>query len=131
MVHWFDLLVNAQAIKSIYKDEAPSLRGVDVHSLLLHRDGPKLSIKFNLNDYPSKPPKKWDVQGFNTVQVVLSLLDLRSVSISGWIDTVYVTDLDIGFKDDLVTLSIDSDRLKLTAEASFFDLESISAYAKG
>lgn len=131
MGHWFELLVNSQAVRSIYKDEAPSLKGVDVHSLLLHRDGPKLSIKFNLNDYPSKPPRKWDVQGFNTVQVVLSLLDLRSVSISGWVDTVYLADLDIGFRDGLVTLIVDSDGLKLTAEASFLDLESISAYAKG
>lgn len=89
MSHWFELLVNSQSIKSIYGDETPSLKNVDVHSLLLHRDGPKLSMKFNLNEYPSSPPKKWNAQEFNTVQIVLSFLDLKSVEMSGWVDTIY------------------------------------------
>ncbi len=131
MIHWFELLVNSQAVKSIYKDEVPSLRDVDVHSLLLYRDGPKLSIRLNLKDYPSNPPEKWSAQGFNTVQIVLSFLDLKSISMSGWIDAVYLADINIDFKNGLVALNIDSDKLKLTAEASFLDLESIVAYTKG
>ena len=131
MIHWFELLVNSQAVKSIYKDEVPSLRDVDVHSLLLHRDGPKLSIRLNLKDYPSNPPEKWSAQGFNTVQIVLSFLDLKSISMSGWIGAVYLADINIDFKNGLVALNIDSDKFKLTAEASFLDLESIVAYTKG
>lgn len=131
MIHWFELLVNSQAVKSIYKDEVPSLRDVDVHSLLLYRDGPKLSIRLNLKDYPSNPPEKWSAQGFNTVQIVLSFLDLKSISMSGRIDAVYLADINIDFKNGLVALNIDSDKLKLTAEASFLDLESIVAYTKG
>ncbi|MEB6587835.1 immunity 50 family protein [Pseudomonas asiatica] len=131
MIHWFELLVNSQAVKSIYKDEVPSLRDVDVHSLLLHRDGPKLSIRLNLKDYPSNPPEKWSAQGFNTVQIVFSFLDLKSISMSGWIGAVYLADINIDFKNGLVALNIDSDKFKLTAEASFLDLESIVAYTKG
>ncbi|CAO95916.1 Imm50 family immunity protein [Erwinia tasmaniensis] len=130
MSHWFELLVNSQAIKSIYGDETPSLKGVDVHSLLLHRDGPKLSIKLNLNEYPSLPPKKWNVQKFNTVQIVLSFLDLKSVKISGWVDTIYSVDININIENGLVILNIDDKDLKLTAEASFLDLEAITAYSK-
>lgn len=130
MSHWFELLVNSQSIKSIYGDETPSLKNVDVHSLLLHRDGPKLSMKFNLNEYPSSPPKKWNAQEFNTVQIVLSFLDLKSVEMSGWVDTIYSVDINISFENGRVILKVVDGDFKLAAESIFLDLESITAYTK-
>ncbi|MCU6243896.1 immunity 50 family protein [Enterobacter asburiae] len=52
----------------MFNEEEPSLYNVDIHDIVFHRDGPCISIRFNLRDYPSSPPKKWRLQKYNTIQ---------------------------------------------------------------
>lgn len=79
-IMWIDLLNNPMIIQSIY-DSPPDLDAVFVHDVRVDLVRKSLSISFDLNIYPEKPPQKWVKQDFNTVQVTLGVLDVESVAI--------------------------------------------------
>ncbi|WP_370664125.1 Imm50 family immunity protein [Candidatus Pantoea soli] len=97
---------------------------------MFKRDGPTVSIKLNLNEYPTKPPKKWEVQKFNTVQIVLSFLGVKSINMSGWVYTNYSMNLVVSRKNELISLSAKKDDFEINLESGFVDIDSISAYLK-
>lgn len=130
MTNWIDFIINSQPIKSIYGDCMPSLNNAEIHSIIFHRDGPTVSIKLNLNEYPLNPPKKWEMQNFNTVQIVLSFSGVKSINMSGWIYTNYFMNLVVSKKNELISLSAKKNDFKLNLESSFVDVDSISAYFK-
>ncbi|QMM54207.1 hypothetical protein HVX06_17625 [Enterobacter sp. RHB15-C17] len=127
---WTDYLINSQAIDSIYHGDRSTLSSVDIHEIIFHRDGPKISIRLNLNSYPKSPPKKWVMQKFNTVQIVLSLLEIKDVTFSGWVNTNYIANIEIDDMNGEVNIKIDNSALKLNVKAGFLDIESITAYLK-
>ncbi|AKH63575.1 MULTISPECIES: Imm50 family immunity protein [Photorhabdus] len=128
MSFWTDFLIDKRKICSIYTDELPSLDCVDIHEILFHRDGPKVTLRFNFKLYPNNPPKKWVGQNFNTVQAQLTLLDIKDVNLKGWTGTSYIADIKIGKNNGLINLNIESKKLSLNIESSFLDITSISAY---
>ncbi|MFP2424293.1 Imm50 family immunity protein [Pseudescherichia vulneris] len=130
MKPWTDYLIDSKKIDSIYHVDKPSLDEIDVHELIFHRDGPKISIIFNLKEYPSKPPQKWAVQKFNVVQIKLSLIDIECVDMSGWVDTTYTAYVNIHKIDGLIHFNLNGTNLKLSLRAMFMDVESITAYMK-
>jgi hypothetical protein len=130
MINWIEFIVNSQPIKAIYGDYTPSLENVEVYSILFNRDGPTVSIKLNLNEYPVKPPKKWEVQKFNTVQIVLSFSEVKSINMSGWVYTNYSMDLVVSKRNELISLSAKNNDFEINLESGFVDVGSISAYLK-
>lgn len=56
MKSWTEYLVSSKYIDSIYHENKPSLNNVNIHEIIFHRDGPKISIRMNLNEYPETPP---------------------------------------------------------------------------
>ncbi len=127
---WTDYLINSQAIDLIYHGDGPTLNNVDIHEVVFHRDGPKISIRMNLDSYPKDPPKKWLVQKFNTVQVILSLLGVNDVQMSGWVNTNYIADIEIDDVNGGINIKIDNCDLKLNVKARFLSVQSITAYMK-
>ncbi|AVF33731.1 Imm50 family immunity protein [Rahnella sikkimica] len=130
MKPWTDYLVNSKYIDSIYHKDKPSLHNVDIHEVIFHRDGPKISIRMNLNEFPVSPPPKWVEQKFNTVQIILTFVDIYDVSMSGWVDTNYIANLTIEKSNEKVCLNVRSANLNLGIKASFIDIESITAYMR-
>ncbi|EPD6703408.1 Imm50 family immunity protein [Cronobacter dublinensis] len=128
MGSWTDVLVDKIKVSSIFKEEEPSLYNIDIHEIILHRDGPKITLRFNLENYPSDPPKKWVLQKFNTVQLQLTALDINEVKFSGWEKTNYNLDLNISKCDDLIVISARDDVFCLYIKASYLSVSSISAY---
>ncbi|MEU1147094.1 Imm50 family immunity protein [Streptomyces sp. NPDC005863] len=47
----------------------------------LDRDGPRLGLRLDLPEYPAVAPKKWQVHGYDTVQVELVFSGLRDVRV--------------------------------------------------
>lgn len=127
---WTDYLVNPQYINSIYHEDKPNLNNVDIHEIVFHRDGPKISIRMNLKEYPNIPPKKWTIQKFNTVQIILTLVDIEYVNMSGWIDTTYTADISIEKIDGVIHFDLNGIDVKLVVKSKFIDIESITAYLK-
>lgn len=55
---WTEYLVSSKYIDSIYHENKPSLNNVDIHEIIFHRDGPKVSIRMSLNEYPETPSQE-------------------------------------------------------------------------
>lgn len=127
MTTWLDALDDPQGIRAIYGDDVPSLTAVPIHEVCLHRDGPRVVLRFDLPRYPTDPPQKWTAQGFNTVQVQLMLVDILELSLDGW-SNESVVDLSLERDDKGVTVATlaGSARCHVRARAAF--VTSISAY---
>lgn len=130
MNSWIDTLVDKKKLTSIFNDEEPSLYNVDIHDIIFHRDGPRISIRFNLRDYPSSPPKKWILQKYNTVQLQLTAIDVKDVTLSGWSKTNYLVNLNVSMENGCVCIRAKDDVFELYIKSSFLDVSSVSAYLR-
>lgn len=81
---WIDLLTNPEPIRSVYGDEVPTLDNISVFDITLDRNSAKLNLRFDLENFPSRPPKKWRESANNTVQLTLSFIPACDVKIEGW-----------------------------------------------
>jgi hypothetical protein len=77
---WVSVLVRPQAIRSVYAN-APLFSVV--YECLLHRDGPRLELKVDLDRFADFPPARWD-KSFNQVQVTLRFDGLMEIDVQRW-----------------------------------------------
>jgi hypothetical protein len=83
VIMWHELAENPKAMSQLYKT-VPSLEGLEPHELLLHRDGPRLTLKADFPCFPDAPPDRWVREGYTKVSIQLDFWGIRSVNISGW-----------------------------------------------
>ncbi|WP_078841194.1 Imm50 family immunity protein [Streptomyces acidiscabies] len=127
---WASLLHNSEGISAVYGGDVPDLRDVQVHEVALLRDGPTLKIRLDLPGYPEAPPRKWALQGFNTVQVEFSFGALREVLVEGFSVEVRA-DISVEEEDGRVKLGVSAEGVRIEAVAETFYLSKISAYTDG
>lgn len=113
MAVWLDLLEDATSLRSLYGNYTPSLEPVHLHEISLHRDGARVNLRFDLEEYPKDPPKKWRILGFNTVQVQLALIGIRELSLRGWSSRM----------DAKMSLSREVDCLRVIMSTSFMAID--------
>ena len=126
MSGWTRFLVDARAIHSIYGAGDPPLTNVDLHELVLHRDGPKVVLRFDLADFPLAPPAKWAAARYNRLQLRLAAIVSR-VSIEGW-GTRCRLDVAIERVDGVIRMQADNGTVKVAIEATALLLDAVSAY---
>ena len=80
---WSDLVDNPEFIRQLYAVE-PGLENVKIHEVNLHRDGPRLSVRFEIQDFPTNIPKKWSGINFKIVQITLEFWGVAGLKISGF-----------------------------------------------
>lgn len=124
---WLDVLDDERGVRAIYGDEPPSLQRVTLHEVCLHRDGPRVTLRLDLPEYPSSPPKKWSTQGFNVVQIKLMFVAVVAFSIDGWSNESLV-DMTLEKRDDNVRAATSAGLADLSVEAESALVSSISAY---
>ena len=129
MTDWTDLLDDPRAIRAIFRDTAPSLDQIELHEVVLDRDGPTAILRFDLAEFPIDPPKKWLEQGCNTVQVRLQAIGVRTVEVQGLV-TSPVLDLEIRRegKDLHVGGGTAGMSFEITSEWLAITSDSVSAY---
>ncbi len=93
MAHWTDLLLDAAPIRAIFGDAPPSLRGVDLHEVVVSWDGPSVSLRLDTAEFPASPPPKW--AKLNTVQLTLYASGVETMSMSDVIPREGPVDVDI------------------------------------
>jgi hypothetical protein len=127
MTSWIGFLVDATTLYAIFDTELPTLEGVDVHEIVLNRDGPRVSLRFDLSQYPKLPPKKWQISGFNKVQLTLMAVGVHALSISGW-KTQCKLNLEVSAEGNIVRLHTHDGPVKIDISAESLILERIIAY---
>ncbi|WP_424887550.1 Imm50 family immunity protein [Streptomyces sp. XH2] len=126
---WTELLSNPAGIASVYGGTVPPLQGVHIHEVTLSREGPVLKVRLDLPEYPAKAPKKWMTQGFDTVQIELSLGGVRDVTVFGF-GTDPIADIAL-VRTDSIKVEVMSSQVRIQANVDSVFLSSISAYQSG
>lgn len=127
MNNWLDFIEDATSVIAIYGDNLPTLEGVDLHEVSLHRDGPRVHLRFDLPVFPGQPPKKWSAANFNRVQLRLIAVGVQDLQISG-LQSTCVLDLKITKETKMIRLHADNGQMKIDICAEHFIVDSISAY---
>jgi len=73
---------NPQSLTSLFGDDF-DFAEVDLHEVVVHRDGPTIRLRFDLPQVPEVPPSRWP-KGANTTQVVLLAEAIDALEISGF-----------------------------------------------
>lgn len=128
MTDWIDALENPQAIASVFGDVVPSLLGVDLHEVLLNRDLPHAIVRFDIDEYPASPPRKW--QAANRLQLELRLDFVKRVSIVGW-DTGCRVDLALRRSGTSVVLTSSNGAAALELVAEMARITHVTPYIDG
>lgn len=127
ITNWTDLVLDAAPVRSIFGPKPPTLEGISLHEIILHRDGPRVLLRFDLHDFPVRPPEKWFAAGFNRVQIRLLALDVQELEIAGLQSNVQV-DLSVKKDGPLVRLHADNGAVRFDIGAAALIVENISAY---
>jgi hypothetical protein len=124
---WLDSLLDARPVRAVFGSAVPSLSPVVLHEVRLHRDGPRVLLRFDLPDFPAEPPRKWLAQQANVVQLELSLIGIVTFLLSGW-STDTAVDLSISTDGGLVRVAASGGPITLDIDAESAVITSISAY---
>ena len=91
------------------------------------RDGSAVTLRLDLPNFPEHPPKKWVEQEANTVQIKLMLIDIQSLSLSGW-GTETAVEFSLERKGELIQAAAmrKNERFEVLARGAF--IQKISAY---
>jgi hypothetical protein len=127
MKNWIELLTDAASIRAIFGQVVPILVGVDLHEIVLHRDGPRVLLRFDLSEFPEEPPSKWVTANFNRVQVKLLAVGVKELNISG-LQTSCQLDLTVFEDDSLIHILAKNDVVCLKIAADELFIDNISAY---
>lgn len=130
MKNWISYLADASPVQAIFGADCPDLKLIELHELVLHRDGPRAVLRFDLKEFPNTPPKKWAAAGYNTVQVVLTAYLLEHISVHGW-GTNGSINLKIQSDGNLVHLLGVGEAVKFEFIAAGLRADKISAYRDG
>jgi Immunity protein 50 len=128
---WLDCVDRAEMIREIFDRVEPRLDEIRLHEVTLHHDGPSVSLRFDLSEFPVVPPTKWVEAGYDTVQLRLALDDVSEIAIEGWSnDNRGKMDIQ---RHSPTSLSVEfqSRRSKLRVVCHFARIDRISAYLDG
>ena len=123
-----DIVMNPEHVRAFYPD-GPRLQEIVLHEIGFHRDGPIIRLRFDLQDLPPKPPKKWHAE-FNTAQMTIVFIEVSAVNLQDW-GTFEAGELKIVIASNLINFSFTGTSCRLTGHARFARVENISGYNNG
>jgi Immunity protein 50 len=127
MKNWTDFLLDSSPIRAIYGDQLPPLDAIVIHEVIIRRDGPIVLLRFDLEAFPERPPTKWLRSDFNTVQLRLSAIGVKELSVERCSTTMNVQML-VAEAAGGVSVMVDDGSISFAISASHLQIDSISAY---
>jgi hypothetical protein len=79
---WYSACDNPQALTRLFTSVG-DVSDVEMHEAVLHRDGPRLQLRFDISSFPDRPSPRWH-PSYNTLQVQVSFWGLDDLRIEGW-----------------------------------------------
>ena len=126
---WYEVCLNPAAMTHLY-EVPPPLDRVEVHEVILHRDGPRLTLRIELPAFPDNPPPRWP-EGANAAQVTLDLWGVSGFEQKGWGLTNRGA-LALGRNGDSeITFSFESESAYIRGKCEMARISRVSAYVKG
>ena len=125
---WLDAVDGNEFIRKLFPADTP-LNQIELHDVVLQRDGPTCVLRFDLADFPDSPPRHWQAQRFNTVQVALYCVGVKHFAAVGWA-LCPRGKLSIGHTHQGLGVVAAGERLHLRFVADSVLIESVSAYQK-
>ncbi len=99
---------------------------VDLHEVMLHRDGPSVRLRFDLAVVPDPLPARWDKEA-NRTQVRLACFGVRDFALTGF-DTLIAGQLAARRVDDAWEVTFTASGVVLRMQALLLRVESLSGY---
>jgi hypothetical protein len=127
MTSWLDFLLDSTPIRKIYGGDIPNLEGIDFHEIVLNRDGPRVLLRFDFQQFPVNPPKKWKLAGYNRLQLRLLAVGIHEISLIG-LTSECKLNLDITNSDGLIRIQTQEGDMKINILADSLLVDHISAY---
>lgn len=127
MTTWLDCISDPRPVQAIYGTTPPSLRNVTLHEVCLHREGPRVMMRFDLADFPDQPPKKWRDHGYDVAQVVVMLIGVWEISLQNWTSNP-VVNLAIARENGGIRIHSYESPIHININSETAQISSISAY---
>ena len=124
---WVENLDDVRPIRAVFGETVALSNEINVHDVVIHRDGPEVRLRFDLEAFPSDPPRKWLVDGFNTVQVDLSLFDVLEFSMSG-LARLMRCRIEVSRTDGLIVTQASSAGVSLVVRSRFASVVGLRPY---
>ena len=83
-MNWLDIVAATEGLKRLFPDQPPDLSNVRLHEVTLQQDGPRVTLRLDLAEFPSNPPFKWATSRHNCVQITLVLLGIVQIHLDRW-----------------------------------------------
>lgn len=81
---------------ALFGAAAEDLGFIELHELIVHRDGPLLRLRFDVSFVPEKFPVRWPAEA-NTTQITLAASGIGDLGVAGWATSVSgLLSVDIG-----------------------------------
>jgi hypothetical protein len=92
-MNWTDF-AGSELLKRVFTQPVP-IEKVDLFAIRIDRNGPTISIEFDLvNQIPDAPVQKWVSSKFNRCRLGINCGGVEDLTISGW-ETKNIVDVDI------------------------------------
>ena len=123
---WTQLLTDAIYVQRIYS-HPPDLSKVSIYEVVLDREASKLGLRFDIGDYPDRPPEKWIASQFNCAHFTIHVVGISMLRISGWSHEM-VGSLEIEKVDSGVRVVFSNGQVSIECEGAFLSLAKIAGF---
>lgn len=127
---WRHFTVNPEALATCFNQFDPDLSKVRLMKLELIEEGPTLSVKLGLDEYPSTPPVRWRSKRYNAVSLELQFMAVRSLRIEGILNNESVALSLQPIEDAMLEIEITGNALSIHVVCQFARISHISPYLK-
>ena len=121
---WTVAVSNPQSLAQLPSDIGA--RPIDLHEVILHREGPRVRLRFDVDAVPHPLPARWDGDA-NRTQLQLACFGISALTLSGFTTTMSGR-LTTQPADGAWDVAFYADGVVLTLRTSLVRVESLSGY---
>lgn len=119
---WSRYIENPGALAS-FGAAVEAFGAIELHELIVNREGPVLRLRFDVPFVPVKFPARWPIEA-NTTQITLAAWGIGGLSVAGWGTSVRGM---LSSGDDRV-LRFNAESCTVRTSYSFLRVEKVSGY---